>query len=88
LPCFFQLRRFDFPDLLAAETRAAHEPGAGQHVQVLGNRLTRDVDSIRQCGNRRWSARTQAGHQPQSRRIAQRGKDRRRRIEPRFSSPR
>ena len=61
----FHLFQLELPDALAATSHIRDEPSRGEHVQVLGDRLSRDSRSGGQPGNRERALGAQPGDQRQ-----------------------
>lgn len=71
------------PDALAALAAALHQPRFGQHFQVLGDGLARNLEAAAQAREGRGPAGAEAHQQAQAGRIPQRREERRRVLEPR-----
>ena len=76
LPCLGKALLFELPDALPSDLRAADQPGIFHHAQVLGDRLTRDVEAAGQPGDRQRPSVAETRDQAKPGLVPQRGKDR------------
>src|SRR5205823_13317394 len=66
----------DLPDPLAPLAPAADDPGVCERLQMLGDRLARDLRAARQPDDRLRAARAQSRDDAQARLVAERGEQR------------
>src|SRR5262249_59351285 len=71
-----QRPRFELPNALTAQLRAVGEPGLGEHVQVLRDRLSGDATPEGQPGDGRRALRAEPGDDPKTGLVTQRREDR------------
>jgi hypothetical protein len=75
---FLDLPGLDLPQALASHAEVANEAGTGEDVQVLGDRLPRDVGTVGEPSDGEWPACAQAGHQIEPGFVAEGREDQRR----------